>query len=544
MPRCTERVSQPREPSVGVHVRRLPPVRISHIAVAAVLATIFAIGVKPIVDPDFWWHLATGRWIIAHHAIPYHDVFSLTAQSHRWITHEWLTELLFFAAWYHGGAPLLMVATAAVITASFVLVYLAARERGAPPLLCAPLVLLAALASAHTWGTRPQMLTMLLFALYTLGLSQLVVRGRPAPPLWMPLVMVLWVNLHGGFIFGLALLGIMTVGHVLQGLWLEMQRLRATRETQTLPTLATDYVGILDASLLGRSQATVDVSRSIVIVLLTIGATLLNPNGIADALYPFSYLGNNASMRYIAEWVSPDFHQPQYLLFEAMVLLLLVGGLAGNRRARLADVLTLLPFTYLAFDSVRNISLFAVLAAPVIAELLTALLPDAWQVAHRRPVLRSRAVVNLLASIAIVLGIAIPAVLTHATLNAQARAERQTFPAGAVAYIRTHQVPSRGFDSYNWGGYLIWTLYPGRFVYVDGRPDMYGNRFMNQYIQAYEGHADWKGLFARNRLCYALVEPSSGIAQALAVTPGWHVRYHDAHSVLYVKTGWTRECPP
>jgi hypothetical protein len=82
------------------------------------------------------------------------------------------------------------------------------------------------------------------------------------------------------------------------------------------------------------------------VVLLTAGATLLNPNGLADALYPFSYLGNNASMRYIAEWVSPDFHQPQYLLFEAMVLLLLVGGLAGNRRARLADILVLLPFTY------------------------------------------------------------------------------------------------------------------------------------------------------------------------------------------------------
>ena len=525
-------------------VRPWPPVRISHIVVAAVLATVFAIGVKPVLDPDFWWHLATGRWIVAHHAIPFHDVFSLTAQSHRWITHEWLTELLFYAAWYHGGAPLLMVATGLVITAAFALVYVAARERGAPPLLCAPLVLLAALASAHTWGTRPQMLTMLLVALYTVGLSRMLVRGRPAPPLWMPLVMVLWVNLHGGFIFGLVLLGIATTGHVVQGLWEEMEHLRAARAAPPSDPLDEVYVELPDTAAPARRPAVVDLPRSVAVVLLTAGATLLNPNGLADALYPFSYLGNNASMRYIAEWVSPDFHQPQYLLFEAMVLLLLVGGLAGNRRARLADVLVLLPFTYLAFESVRNISLFAVIAAPVIAELLAAFLPASWQAAGHRPVQRSRAIVNLVASLAILLGIAVPSVLAHATLAAQARAERQTFPAGAVAYLRTHLVPSRGFDSYNWGGYLIWTLYPGRLVYVDGRPDMYGNRFMNQYIRAYDGQAGWSTLFARNRLCYALVEPASGIARALAVTPGWRVRYHDGHSVLYVETGRTRECPP
>jgi len=88
---------------------------------------------------------------------------------------------------------------------------------------------------------------------------------------------------------------------------------------------------------------------------------------------------------------------------------------------------------------------------------------------------------------------------------------RQCTRSAAVHYIETHAVPARGFDSYNWGGFLIWKWYPDRLVFVDGRPDMYGDSFMDQYVRAYDGTSSWRSLFAANRLCYALVEPDSGI---------------------------------
>ncbi|MGH2346592.1 MAG: hypothetical protein ACRDG4_15310, partial [Chloroflexota bacterium] len=332
----------------------LPTLSLGGVAIACTLLAVFALGAKPVIDPDFWWHLATGKYMVTHHVIPKHDVFSLTARGHRWITHEWLTELLFYGGWLLGGARFLGLITGLVIAATFWVVFLAAAERGARVFVSAPIVAVAALASAHTWGTRPQMISMLLTAVFGLAISRMVVRGLPAPSWWLPVLMVLWVNLHGGFIFGVALLAIASAGHVVQD-WGRVSRIR----DEALP----------------HPCSRVNARRTAAVVGLTALATLVNPNGLAGALYPLSYLGNNASTRYIAEWVSPDFHKPQYLFFEALVLLLLVGAMASARRARLADVIVLLPFLYFSFDSVRNISLLAVLAAPVAAELITNALP-------------------------------------------------------------------------------------------------------------------------------------------------------------------------
>jgi hypothetical protein len=513
--------------------------RLSHIAVVCCLVTIFAVALKPVTDPDFWWHLATGRYMVTHHLIPTHDVFSLTAMSHRWITHEWLTELLFYGGWVLGGTRLLILVTASVITLTFWIVYLAARERGAPPLLSAPLVLLAALASAHTWGTRPQMLSLLLMALFTLALTRMIVRQTAAPPYWLPLVMVLWVNLHGGFIFGLALLALATIGYAVQAIAHAVQPM--TPDPDQAPPGSWDQDKPDQARRSPRLP--VDLARCAAVVVVAGLATLINPNGLTGALYPLSYLGNNASTRYIAEWVSPDFHQVQYLLFEALVLILLIGALAGAKRARLADILVLVPFTYLAFDSVRNISLFSVIAAPIAAELVTALLPRVVRMRRLRIVTRGKALLNLSAAIVISLGV-LASSAGKLSGAAQAKAVAALYPVGALRYIQRHGLPLRGFDSYNWGGYLIWNLYPWRHVFVDGRPDMYGDHFMDRYITAYTGNASWRTLFATNSLCYALIEPGSGIAHALSTDRAWVLRYHDSHAVLYQAARQAAACRP
>jgi hypothetical protein len=199
---------------------------------------------------------------------------------------------------------------------------------------------------------------MLFTAAYGLAISRMLVRKELAPPLWVALLMLAWVNLHGGFIFGLAVLIICTAGYAAPALLAWRPRAGdAGIYTDILPREA-------------RKGATANLSRCVGVVALTCAATLVNPNGLAGALYPLTYLGNNASTRYISEWVSPDFHQGQYLFFEALVMILLAGALASAKRARLADGLVLFPLLYLAFESVRNIPVFAVIAAPIAAELI------------------------------------------------------------------------------------------------------------------------------------------------------------------------------
>jgi hypothetical protein len=337
--------------------------------------------------------------------------------------------------------------------------------------------------------------------------------------------MVVWVNLHGGFIFGLALIGIFTLGQSAEAWW--------ARRTQR-------------ADAPGRQWA-----RSWRLLALCVAACLLNPNGPKGLIYPFSYLGNNASTRYIAEWVSPNFHEGRYQLFEALLLALIAGVALSPRRPRVTEVLLMLAFTHLGLASVRNINLFAVIVAPLIAVYLsfawrawrTRGMADAPSERTTRPRItpaKARLNLALTAVIAgVVLWVSAPS-LTYA-YNVQQQARR--FPAGAVTYLRRHHPAGPLLNSYDWGGYLIWTLYPvcrTRCVYVDGRPDMYGDHFMDLFVRTCEAQPGWQATLRRRGVRLVLIEPTSrtssaclGLGHALATTRGWRVAYHDTVSVLY-----------
>lgn len=530
---------QPRGP-----LARLRGFHIRDVAVCGAFAAIFAMALRPVVDNDLFWHLATGRYMWATSQIPHADPFSWTAAGRAWIAHEWLTEWWLYPLFQHGGYAALMLVFAAAITAAFAVAYATARRLGASRPLGLAITILAAVASSHTWGVRPQMLSMLLMAVTLYVLTGAVLVPRPAEGArhgvtarrlaWtLPPLMVLWANLHGGFIFGLALIGIFALGQTVHVAWARLA---------------------IGAPAQGGAEA-LPAARHAPLWRILVAATaacVLNPNGLKGLIYPFSYLGNNASTRYIAEWVSPDFHQLQYQFFEALLLALLVGALCAPRRARaaglpgLTQILLILSFTYLSLSAVRNINLFAVIVAPLIAAYLSAAWRDlrahAWAPRpttvtprRRRAVSPAKAMLNLiLAGVIAGAVLVISAPSLTAAHNEQAQARR--FPAGAVAYLQRQRPAGRLFNSYDWGGYLIWHLYPRVRVYVDGRPDMYGDRFMDRYVRTWQAQPGWQRTLRQGNVRLVLVEPGSGLGRALAGARGWRVAYHDAVSVLYERT--------
>jgi hypothetical protein len=423
-----------------------------------------------------------------------------------------------------------MLVFAAIITAAFAVSYATARLLGASRPLGVGVTLLAAVASYHTWGVRPQMLSMLLLALTAwlltrAGLPALLTtqdNGHAAAAgrrraLWaLPALMVVWVNLHGGFIFGLALIGIFTLGQSAEAWWARRAR---------------------------RADAHgVQWARSWRLLALCVAACLLNPNGLKGLIYPFSYLGNNASTRYIAEWVSPNFHEGRYQLFEALLLALIAGVALSPRRPRVTEVLLMLAFTYLGLDSVRNINLFAVIVAPLIAVYLSFAwrawrargMADAPSGRTTRPrVTPAKAVLNL-ALAAVIAGAVLVVSAPHLTYayNVQQQA-LYPFPTRAVTYLRAHRPAGPLLNRYDWGGYLIWTLYPRVRVYVDGRPDMYGDAFMDLFVRTWRAQPGWQATLRRRGVRLVLVEPTSGLGHALATARGWRVAYRDRISVLY-----------
>src|SRR5947207_14545973 len=222
------RESVPPQPEPRGPLVRLPRLHIRDVAVVGAFLAIFAMALKPVVDNDVFWHLATGRYMWATGRIPHADPFSWTVPGRAWIAHEWLTELWLYPLYSHGGYAALMLVFAAIITAAYDVSYATARLLGASRPLGVGVTVLAAVASSHTWGVRPQMISMLLMALtaWLLTLSGLpalatatgdanshaMAAGRRRAIWALPALMVLWVNLHGGFIFGLALIGIFALG--------------------------------------------------------------------------------------------------------------------------------------------------------------------------------------------------------------------------------------------------------------------------------------------------------------------------------------------
>src|SRR5918911_959254 len=175
----------PSQPEPGGPLARLMGLHIRDVAVFGAFLAIFAMALKPVVDNDVFWHLATGRYMWATGRIPHADPFSWTVPGRAWIAHEWLTELWLYPLYHlpegnvHGGYAALMLVFAAIITAAFAVSYATARLLGASRPLGVGVTVLAAVASSHTWGVRPQMMSMLLMALTAWLLSR---AGLPALP--------------------------------------------------------------------------------------------------------------------------------------------------------------------------------------------------------------------------------------------------------------------------------------------------------------------------------------------------------------------------
>jgi len=579
---------EPERASFLARVRR-PHIR--DVGVFGVFVAIFAMALRPVVDNDVFWHLATGRYMWTTGRIPHVDLFSWTEPGRAWIAHEWLTEALLYPLYTHGGYPALMLVFAAVITAAFALSYATARLLGATRPIGVVVVGVAAIASTHTWGVRPQMLSLLLTALTVWILTRARTAGRPRLLWALPPLLALWVNLHGGFIFGLVIIGVAALARTCEGVFTPSSLLpRVGEKSLSLAPPAPSGGAWGDASPQtpaihssrvawgldmgdglrfplstprGAPRAR-DIWR---IFALSFVACLLNPNGLKGLIYPFTYLGDNASMRYIAEWVSPDFHQGQYQFFEALLLALVAGVALSPRRPRLAEVLLALLFTHLALVAVRNINLFSIVVAPFIAVYLSYAWRDLWRrvasgewrvatlpvdtrVAAKacldgRPLPLATCHLSLVTRPVAALNLALAAVLVVAVLVSSApnltakhnmAIQAGRFPAGTVSYLRTHQLTGPLFNSYDWGGYLIWTLYPRVRVYVDGRPDMYGDHFIDDFVHTWQARPGWQATLRRQGVRLVLVEPSSGLGHALAAAPGWRVVSRDKVSVLYART--------
>jgi hypothetical protein len=454
-----------------------------------------------VADPDLWWHVKAGEITAATHDVPRADHFSFTAPGAGWTDHEWATDLIFYGA-YHvlGDSGLTALKTLIGLgIAGLILVLTRVGHRRTHLLV----FLLAAQIVARYALYRPQLVSYLFVALLLVFLSRREGVGVRVPPT-LPLVglFVLWANLHGGFLAGLALIAAHAGMCWLEGAF--RPELRAARWPA-----ATRLAGAFAACAL---------------------ATLVNPYGYRLwVTLAHELAANDLNHRYVREWSS---FSPAGLdgLMVLFMLALCIAGFALRRREWSVTEAGLVAGAIgLALYSVRNVPFFVLVAAAPAARSLGTYMNDP----RRTWVARGFSWAALGAAWS---GAALMMVLVALNPSAHIRVRSVNIggdPSGAVAFLSANRVQGNLYNPVEWGGYLLWHLPPETKISVDGRSSMvYPLDVLRDAYHFYCNEAS-PDLPIRQGADFVLIGTSNIVVQSMAMDPRWSLVYQDDEALLY-----------
>ena len=434
----------------------------------AVAGAAFIIAViSPSAGSDTYWQLAMGRWMLDHHAFLRQEIFSSTAAGTHLRVGEWLGQLAFAGSFdAMGWAGVAVLRAALIAVAAFFIVRLA-RRGDAPWWISLFLVVAALLVSKITWTDGPRLFTLALFpALLVLLLS--LPGGFSRRLLVLPPLFLVWTNLNGEYLLGLAVVAIFAAEAVLSN---------------------------------GRRGVPLALTA-----IACVAVTFLNPAPLEQAGAALEEFLNPP--RFLTEFRPPDVVTPAGALFAGFVLLVI--GTALLRGGSLLEAMLLAPLLYLAFTAQRQMVFFCFAATAFLGARLTTLVPP-W-----RPY-------ELPAPARLPVGLALVVAALASVLAAPAHPDDRAYPAAALDALR--QDSGVLLNEYDWGGYLIFNL-PERPVFIDGRYAPYVGRVLDDYQKLVGLRPGWRDLLEKYNVSELLLEPQRPLAVALR-EDGWRVRSVD-----------------
>ncbi len=455
-------------------------------------------------DGDACMHWRVGEWMLEHKQIIRADVFSHTRFGQPIISKEWLAEIIFAAAGRLGGLYGLSVVAALVIATAFALLHRLLVREGNDILVATLVVLLAVWAASTHWLARPHVFSFLMVLLWNDALRRFEHDGRALRlAVVLGVLTLFWVNLHGAFLAGFALLGAHWLGAVIE--W----RLASGPNAKS--------------SVAHKIKVLTAVS------VFCGAASLLNPNGYQLDLHNLQFLRSQFLTDWLAEYSSTNFQSPGARGFLAWLALLFFTLVLRRPRVSAASALVLISWTYFALYAARNIPLMAILTAPIIAPALSETVRGAlWEISkrvrQRDEAGRGWPVVAVAALAAIML------VPRPTELSAK------DWPAAAVDYVRGQPSLFVGnmFNQYVWGGYLLQVL-PEHKVFVDGRTDFYGESLIHEFQDTAALSTNWTQALDKYHVSWTLMPAEHRFNQALALSPGWQELYSDAVARIFCR---------
>ncbi len=467
---------------------------------------------------DVWWHLKTGQWIVQHHAFPFNDPFSFTARSPI-ILHEWGAEIIEWLVYSILSPSALAAMAVMLISGAFLIAFKLAINRSGRLFSAFVATAAGAAASAGASEMRPQVFSLLLFAILVWILHRYHNHGGRLIWLLAP-VTLLWANLHGAFIIGLVLIAMETViAFIVPPDWSKEKRL--PRIAAALPLA---IVGLISA-LLG----------------------LINPNGKELYLYPIHVVGNAGTTRLIAEWTSPSFHEMTGRSLMVFMGLAAIGLAFMRRPPKLRDSIYVVFFAAATLLSRRQAVLFAIACAGPVACWLSSAQDETarWLSEYRMRTVVNKAVWGVLILLILVLCIwRISDVNGRNPFDYMNKTE--VFPLEACDYILASDISGPMFNDYNYGGYLIWRLWPKYKDFIDGRTEPFLNGAFEDSNAALNcaGPGTWQAIFDKYHINFAVLNPGVPLASVLADRADWACVYADKKAVVFVRKTTAKNAQP
>jgi len=475
-------------------------------------------------DAGTGWHIRNGQLMLQTHSITRVDPFSATMSGHAWYAWEWLYDI-FMASIHHWlGLNGVVFVSAAIMAATFVLIFRFAMRRGGSLPIVLFMLVLSLGASAVHFLARPHVFSWL-FTVLWFELLDSVAKSHSGSRrfFFLPLLMLLWVNLHGGFVFGFALLAVYIFA--------------AGIEYFTCPEQ--------------RPQTRSRLHRLGLVSLLSLLASFVNPYGYKLHLHIYHYLSDKFLMNQVSEFRSPDFHGAAQQFF-AVLLLVTIVVLAGARRQQPAPLLVILLATYSGLYASRNLPVSSILLTLIVAPILSNTI--AASAGNGRIARWLRSGISRVQSfgarmekleldfrghiwLMIVLVLGVAACMNGGRLGStqllNADFDDKRFPAEAVQAIIQNDIREPIFCPDQWGGYLIYKLYPRTKVLVDDRHDLYGDQFFKDYLKVIYVQPDWSKILDERHVDWVLVQKNSSLGTMLEITAGWKLIHADGTSVLF-----------
>lgn len=503
------------------------------IVVVSVFCLIFIVAHRALFDLDIWLHLKTGEFILQNKIIPSQDIFSFTLKEKPWVDHEWLFQALssfIYSKWQAEGLILLQCY---VIILCFFVLFLMGQRSIKSYLEVAVFILVAAYASMSRFNIRPDIFSMLFFAL-CLYLLRFHIDKKG---IWLLLpIQVLWVNLHGYFFLGPLLVSLFILAEFLR------------RKIKFLPWQWKEGLSLNDAvyARLGR------------VFFFMLLACIFNPRGWAGAVYPFSVfkevlLGKaQVFFRYIQE-LQPTLQMDNYSRnFHYLIIIFCLSLMVINfKRLKLAEVF-LVSFFFLFALTGRNVAFFTFVGYMVIISYLGPTLRRISENFKLETPLRKTLYFLLKYGLAVFfvvwVGLRIDKLLgdgyydfdNKRFVSLLSGIDQKRYPKGAVDFVLEHNLKANLFNDFNSGAYLIGRAYPKRKVFIDGRTELYGSDFFKQYQTLMQGD---RRVFARimdkYEISAILLSTTSvslpKIISYLYKSPQWKIVFFDETGLVFLK---------